>query len=752
METRRALALAFVLLALPGWAAAGPAPAGSASVTVVVRDGYGVVPGATVRLTNADTDESRRLATDHAGTASFAGLEAGRYLARTSMAGFADSALTVSVADGETRTVEAVLSQVRFSDAVTVTTANRREELLLEVAEPTTLIDETQILDTGSRTAKDLLVQHSGSGIQVNAGGGQGHVSINGVPNSGVMVLVDGHRFLGRTANGAFNLEELPMAGIERVEVVKGPGSALYGADALGGVINFVTRKARHPGWRNSLGLSAGSYGDYAVHDHLAHRGGRLGVSAFGSWRTYDGYDLEPNPAKPNPQTIGQPGSRSLAGGLSADFRVSSRLTARLFADLSDRHVDPYYFSGATQQASTVYNSVRDLVRQTISPSLDFTPAPDLAFSLSYTSGRYLRDETQHYLVGGRVVPQAPWREWNGEVAATGRFAWEAFGQRHTLQAGFERRNEKLRRGSLSVTDPERDITVFWAQQELNLGPRVKLVAGFRSDDYSDFGNEISPKGSLLVDVGRGHRLKASVGEGFRAPQFGELYLRTPPFFVGNPDLRPEKNRPGWTAGYAYGSSRAQVSADYFHNDLEDGIVFDLTRVPYTYGNLSRLVSRGVNATAALSLPHGFSPSVAYTYTRREDDRGREVGGYPRHSTYATLAWASPRLGLRANLRAELNGDVPPGVTDSSYQPAYDIWSLQASKTVGNLGPYSVRLWAQVSNALDEQDVYARRHCPATGAPAGCVEGEPLVGEVLPVWIAPRTFQGGVTVDMDWTR
>ena len=142
---------------------------------------------------------------------------------------------------GRSKSLELVLEIAQPSTTVTIETANRRDQLLLDVAEPVTLIDEAQIQDTGARSAKDVLVEQGGSGIQVNAGGGQGYLSINGIPNKGVLVLVNGRRYLGKDANGNLNLEELRLPGVQRIEVVKGAGSALYGSDALGGVVNFIT-------------------------------------------------------------------------------------------------------------------------------------------------------------------------------------------------------------------------------------------------------------------------------------------------------------------------------------------------------------------------------------------------------------------------------------------------------------------------------------------------------------------------------
>jgi outer membrane receptor for ferrienterochelin and colicins len=732
-----------MLLWLPSLAAAQ-----GASLSVTVKDNYGVIPAADVRVAPKDALSSRRELTDAAGTAAFSDLAPGTYTVRASFTGFVDKEQQLSLLAGERKSVELVLQLTPFSTEVTVTTANRREQLLLDVAEPTTLIDEAQILDSGSRTAKDLLVQQAGSGVQVNAGGGQGHVSVNGIPNSGVLVLLDGRRFLGRDANGNFNIEEIALAGIERVEVVRGPSSALYGADALGGVINFVTKKAQYQGFRNTLSLLGGSYGDLRGSDSVSFRRGNGGVTVYGAYRQYDGYDLD---GDRGPQTIGQPESSFKSAGLSGDYRFSGKLVGRVFADYNKRDIDKYFFAGPTQQASTVYNSVRDLTRVMLAPELEFSPRTDTSFNVSYNYGRYLRDETQIFTLDGRVAPQAPWREWNRELKLGGRHDFHGFGRKHSLQAGYENREEKLRRGTLTRTDPERDINVFWFQQELDLG-RLKLAGGARRDDYSDFGSRWSPKASALLAFAGSHRLRATYGQGFRPPYFGELYLNTPPSFVGNPELKPEINAGGWTAGYSYAGPKAFLYADFFTNDIENGIVFDLTRTPFTYGNLREYRSRGWNASGGVNLRGGFSPSIDYTFTKRQDTALREIGGFPRHALYAKLLWSKPSLGLRANIRGEWNGKVPPGITDVRYQPAYSVFYAQVNKRLARRGAYAWSAWAQLSNIFDERDVYALRACPATGAPANCVAGTPITTELLQVWIAPRTFQAGITIEMDWTK
>ena len=742
MRTTRQLWMVAVMVSLAAGharaAATTQAPARGAGtrLSVTVRAMTGIIPGADVLVARAGApaEVAARGVTDTAGVAVLEGLAAGVYDVRVTFSGLADAERTgVTVTEGVTQALDVTLSLPQFSDQVTVTTANRREQLLLDVAEPTVLFDEGQIADTGARTAKDLLGEQTGSGIQVQAGGGQGHLSLNGIPNSGVLVLVDGRRYLGKDANGSFNLEDLPLAGVERVEVVKGAGSALYGSDAIGGVVNFITRQSKERGVTSVSDLSGGSYGDWRLNESAGWRGARGGVGVSGGYRTYDGFDLSAS----NPQTIGQPASTWWSGGFNGDLRVTGSMVARGTADYSRRDIDDYFFSGATQLSSTVYDSQRELTRYSFNPGVDYQVSGRTSLSASYTHGKYLRDETRVFLVGGRVVPQAPWREWNDELKLTGSHAWSAFGELHPLQGGFERRQERLERATLTVAGPERDISVLWFQQEITLGSRLRVAAGVRYDDYSDFGSEWSPKASASFRLADRQRLRASVGHGFRPPYFGELYLNTPPAFIGNPNLKPETANT-LNVGYSWGGERAQVAADYYRARVENGITFDLSRQPFTYGNLRVFTSQGTNLSGSVSLPGGFTPSVSYTFNRREDEEGVEIGGYANHSAFVKLLWTHTRLGLRANLRGQLLGDVPPAV-DGSYQPGYQVWHAQVAKRLTR-GQHAVTVYIQGNNLFDKRDIFLRN-----------AQGQPVAGD-FQVWLAPRTFLAGLTVDFDWAQ
>ena len=729
------------LLALTSTAAPAAAQqGGDATLEVKVQDRWGPVPGATVQVTDPDREFGRRQISDAAGSAVFSGLLAGTYRVEVALEGFVpyrEEGITLAAAGRET--VEATLALTQFSSTVTVTTANRREQLLLDVAEPTTLIDEIQILDTGGQTAKDVLSEQAGAGVVVEAGGGRGHVSINGVSNAGVLVLIDGRRYLGRNGIGDFNLEDLDITGAERIEVVKGAGSALYGTDALGGVINIITKKAKQ-GMQNRFEATAGSHSDLRVSDSYSRRESKYGFELIGSARTFDGYDLDPD----DPQTQGEPSSERFDLQVNGDYQFSDAVVGSLFTNYSQRDVDNNFFSGATQLAEDVYDQQLDATRYTVSPELDVTLSPSTFLNVVLTHGKYDREETDVYPNRVEVVP--PWQEWNTEGKATLRQSWNALDQEQLFQVGVEFRHQKmdranLRRPGIDSTEVDRDLEVVWFQQELNLGPRFTLTGGLRYDDDSEYGSETSPKLSAVFAASDKARLRASYGHGFRAPRFGELFIDLGFFFVGNPDLQPETSD-SLTAGFTYVGDRVKASIDYFDTELDNAITFDFSGFPFgpiTYRNIPGISTRqGFNTELAVDLPGGFTPSIAFTKLDAEDDEGESLAGFAEETAFFKLLWQDPGRGLRANLRAEYRSEETAS-SDGTFAPSYTLWNVQASKTLQS-GGRRYRLWARVDNLTDETDLFRRD-----------AVGNPIPGE-LQVWEDGRNFHVGVAIDLERER
>jgi outer membrane receptor for ferrienterochelin and colicins len=346
------------------------------------------------------------------------------------------------------------------------------------------------------------------------------------------------------------------------------------------------------------------------------------------------------------------------------------------------------------------------------------------------------------------VVPR--WTEKNDEFKGRLVQIWSAAGRENPFSLGFERRQEQLSRSGLvgCLTNQaclkKRDLNVVWAQQELNLTKDLKVTAGFRYDDSSDYGSQTSPKLSAVYSLPKNHRIRASYGRGFRAPYFGELFLVSPGF-EGNPALLPEKSKPTITGGWAYIGPKVEGSVDVFKTKLINGVTFgQLPNGNFTYVNVANSNSTGTNMNLALNLPYGFTPSASYTYTKRETPASGsiaavELGGFPKHAAFVKLLWSNPRLGLRANIRGNLNGKT--FVTTTTITPKYALWYAQASKKVTSKGQYAFTIYAQVNNLFDKKDVYNVD-----------LQGNVRTTDVLPIWNAPRTYLAGITIDMDWTH
>lgn len=704
------------------------------TLTVSVSEKGGVIPKAVVVLTSSVSEQTYRRITNERGIAQFPDIPTGEYKLNVTFIGFAAHRQDVTVGSSD-QNIDVTLTLAKFSDTVTITTANRREELLRNVAEPTTVLDAADILDTGARTAKDVLQELAGSGVVVHQGGGQGHVSINGISNKGILILIDGRRWLGRDGTGNVNLDDLDMSQFERIEVVKGAGSALYGSDALGGVINFISRKPEQTGVTNSILFSYGENNDTKFSDTLSFRQNNVRGSVTGSYRSIDSFDL--NPDDDQTQGRGDETFYAASGNIAVD--ATDRITVKGLFDYNRREVENFFFAGATQLGG-VYNSQQERTRILFSPEVDIAIADTTLLNVRYDYNKYERNETRVYPVITEV--QDPWIEWNNQINATVSHGWNLGERFQTFQAGYEFRNEKMERANLvfpetGANETERDINVFWAQNEFQLTDQFRVTAGFRYDDYSDFGEEFSPKVSAMFAVNDENRLRFSYGHGFRAPSFGELFIDLGFFFKGNPDLEPEISD-NFTFGYTYTGSLAVGSVDFFYNKVQNGIIFDLSGFPFTYKNEEEFTVRGLNTEVTFNLPMGLSPTVAYTFKMTEDEDGEELLSFDKHSGFVKLLWSNPRLGTRANIRGQFYDEQQFG--NGRFRPRYQLWDFQANKQLFVTGVYNVGVFFQIDNLLDETDIFTRD-----------ANDQPIPGE-LNVWEPGRTFLFGITVDMDFNR
>ena len=704
-----------------------------------VRDPSGAtVADAVVRARNTVTGRATETETDRAGAYELT-LPAGAYRVEVRASSFEPFLSDIlAVETGETLTFSPGL-RLQSLDQQLVVTASRREEDVLNSAVPTTLINRKAIEDTATQTLEQLLVEQAGSGVYVSRGFGVGFPSINGVGGNRVLVLVDGQRQIG-TDNGTrdgIDLDQFTTANIERVEVVKGAASPLYGSDAMGGVIQIFTRNPDEP-FYGEIDGNFGSFGEANGSALLGMRQGRFGAVLSGLYQTYDGYDLDD-----------RPGTSGLAGGENAF--IDRKVSPSLFYDFTDtaklRVSSNFYRRNSNFVAANGFDEIDSIQeRWNVSPNFEAAVGGNTLVNLR---GDY---STARRFDAARV-------ETLGQFEAVGSTQTSAL---NTLQYGYDFRRKELTRPGLGSAD---DITIplgdqgsrtvnvnsLWAQDELRLfRNRLTLSGGFRYENNSQFGGNFSPKAGAVLRLTKQQNLRFSYGEGFRAPDVSELYreFANSGFFafVGNPELTPEQSR-SYSAGWTFFHPRVRYSLDFFYNQFENGIGFaiidfdDANTNPffdqfadllggaplYTNLNLGDYDSRGANSALEFLLPLGFRTTFNYTLLDRVsvDNNGdtgdRLIGlGNVRNSAFLKFAWGddfragSRTWSLNTNLRATIRGREALGTTSSfdepadagrigqvEYVPTYHTWDFQLSAEAPLSEKVRLRPYLAVNNIAD---------------------------------------------------
>ena len=505
-----------------------------------------------------------------------------------------------------------------------VVTATRVETPDREVASSIIVLTRADLERTRKVFVVDALRELSGVFVQENGpAGSAATVMLRGANSEHTLVMLDGVEVNDPVSpSRSFDFGHLLLANIDRVEIILGPQSPLYGSDALGGVINIITRKGEGPP-RISLSALGGAYGT---------GGGRLAFS-------------------------GSPG----------------RLNFALDAS--------YFFSAGFSSAGTAYkgNTERDSVRNlSLSGRLGYAPRDNLDFDLILRRtlvrteldnfGGPLGDDpnnTQDYdqliVKGqGRIrLLKSRWeqrlaisyvaqdREYDNPVDASHPFDSELGdfhgGQatvdwQHTVYAhesnivvfGVELQREYGRSDYIyeSVWGPgaslfpgkASDTIGFYAQDQVKLGGGFFAAVGGRFDRHNQFGSAFTYRlAPAWVIPSSGTKLKMTLGTGFKAPSLYQLYapgtLWGP---IGSAELKPETSL-GWDAGIeqALAGGRLTVGATFFQNDFRNLIQFDYAR---GYTNTGRAVTRGVDVFASARLAADASIQAGYNHTLSRDD------------------------------------------------------------------------------------------------------------------------------------
>ena len=540
-----------------------------------------------------------------------------------------------------------------------VVTATKLEEPQERLGGAVSVITEDDLKAYNYETVGDALRQIPGVEIQRSGSLGKlTNLRIRGSSPSQVQVLVDGMRVKSATA-GAFDFSDLSLDQIERIEVVRGPQSTIYGADAIGGVVHIITKRGRGP-LSATVSSEAGSY------DTLRNR---LGFG--GSYKGFD-YALSGSWLESNGQFRNDGSEQRAVTGrfgvtLPANGQVS--VSARYNRTRTDLPVDT---TTATSPFFILDPDTRQQTETTVL-SLQWNQKPVSWYELNVRLGQFWR----HLGFQDLFTP--------GDVAA-GNF--DAFDSRshinderrevelinsfhagtwNTLSVGLEHRREagqELLTGLLAADDrvalsKKVDVGSVFVQDELRLFDRVVLSGGRRDEDNNAFGSATTYRAGVAVLFREtSTKFRGTWGEGFRAPTLDDLFF---PGFA-NPDLKPERSE-SWDAGIdqKLWRDRIRLGVTYFENTFRNLIQFQPTPTGCPPGspfgcpaNVARAWTQGVEVAGAADVLDNLLFVVTYTHTDTKDLTARhELHRVPHdHGTFG-ITW-DPTRALSVFLQANV--------------------------------------------------------------------------------------------------
>ena len=593
-----------------------------------------------------------------------------------------------------------------------VVTASRSPIAKANLGSSTTVITREQIELRQARYVTDLLRAVPGFAVShVGTTGSQTQVRVRGAEANHVLVLIDGVRANDPASGDEFRWELLSTSNIERIEIIRGPQSSLWGSDALSAVVHVITQSG---GDRSGINAYAegGSFNTV--------NGGLNGATGGDSWSLAFGLErLDTDGTNISRSGSEDDESDMTTASISGQLRPSENLTLKLGLRAVDAYsqFDPvdFFVTGLPQDGDVATDSERYYWNASATFStLDGRLSHQLYVRYLETDNRNLADGVQ-----------------NTSTASDRKtFTYQSDIQlgENLLSLAIEHERTRFeQRGEIGFGDPNQrqqmSVNSLVADFQGRSIDRLTWLLSARYDDNSDFDSAVSGRLSLAYRLSSTTVVRANLGTGRKAPTFIERFGFFPGQFTGNPDLRPEKSK-----SFDLGIDRllfdnaVEIQLAVYYQNLEDeinGFVFDPDAFLFTAENIDGdSIRKGVEAAATFNLAENLSFGGSYTYTdSTENDRsGNDVRELrrPRHS--GSLNGSFRFLDERAKLTVV--ADYGGTSTDIFFPPfplPPEIVSLDSFWLLGLTASYDIsqntNIFVRANNLLDEdyEQVYGYR-------------------------------------------
>jgi vitamin B12 transporter len=506
-----------------------------------------------------------------------------------------------------------------------VISATALPALATHIGSSVTVITEEEIQRSQKRTVGELLETVPGLNIAQTGPSGPSSVFMRGANSNHVKVLIDGIEVNDPSSpNRAFDFSTMTSFDLERIEVLRGPQSGLYGADALGGVISITTKKGSGPTRINAM-AEGGSFKTFNQAAQISGGTDRAHYAFTASHMRVGGIPVTPLELLPP----GQPRNNDSHENWTYHGKFGADLTENFSVNFVGRYTD----IDARFTEDSGWPSV---------------PRPDQ----SKSTGRYFHglSEATWRMLDGRLnhragiaytdtarrslTPGSSWSPFDGRHT---KYFWKAdakLAPNHTLVLGAEHSEESARTAAISAST---NSSGAYAELQSGFVDRLFVTANIRYDDHKTFGGYSTWRvASAFLIPETQTRLKASYGTAYYAPSLNQLHDPN----YGNPALNPEESR-----GYDYGfeqsmfDDRMSFGATWFHNDIRNLITFAPV-APYPFININKAETHGVEAFIAAKLTDQLAMRLDYTRTVAKDGTtGDMLLRRPKHKTSLSAVW-----------------------------------------------------------------------------------------------------------------
>jgi vitamin B12 transporter len=525
-----------------------------------------------------------------------------------------------------------------------VVTATRIPTPERQVASSMSVIDADEIAARQMQTLPDLLKEVPGLNVVQSGGpGGQTSVFMRGTNSNHTKVLVDGIDVGDPSSpSGNFDFGPFPLQDVQTVEILRGPQSGLYGSDAIGGVINIITKSGSGPA-QFAARTEAGSFDTF---NQAGTVSGSLERFHYAATLAH----LHSGATPVTPLDLLAPGERriddyddNLTGSTKIGFDVTDQLDLNLVARYTDSHLrltgeNTTNFPADFPDSAQSENVTRQYYTRATGHLASFGGAFEQTLGLAYGNTKSFETSPvnpESDFFGARVKI-----DWQGIV----RLATD-----EKLVLGAEHQRDEMTVPLSAATT----IDSGYAELQSSFSDAIFNTLSVRYDDNDRFGGKVTYRvAPAYVIEETGTKLKASVGTGFKAPTLSQMFQNFPIFnFFGNPNLKPESSL-GYDLGFeqALAHDTVRFGVTYFRNNIKNLITSnaDFTSL----ANVGRAVTDGVESFVSYQPIDPLTLSLDYTYTQAVDDIShQELLRRPKHKAGLNAAWAATsRLSLNATV------------------------------------------------------------------------------------------------------